>query len=257
MVKSRWRGRSSSGHGESGTGNLELTLPFGTIEVRPVRSSHLKSWNFAQNVHQTILVVSTLLGSWLGMQAVHEAGHALGALLTGGEIATVVLHPLTISHTEMIDNPHPLVVVWRGPWWVSRCRSCSGACSRSRGCLANLCAVLRWVLSDRQRRLPRGRLVLRRRRLWGDAPAGFARLGPESVRCSGRTDWLLVLEPDRVRTSDWGRPGEGQPSGGLRQPGDLLAPGAPGTDRGRGIRYPRGVSLRQLVTIGCRGVPKR
>ena len=45
----------------------------------------------------------------------HELGHVLGALLTGGEIATVVLHPLTISHTEMIDNPHPLVVVWTGP----------------------------------------------------------------------------------------------------------------------------------------------
>jgi hypothetical protein len=80
-----------------------------------VRSSHLKSWNFTQNVHQAILVVSTLLGSWLGVQAAHESGHVLGALLTGGEIATIVLHPLTISHTEMIDNPHPLGVVWAGP----------------------------------------------------------------------------------------------------------------------------------------------
>jgi hypothetical protein len=80
-----------------------------------VRSSHLKSWHFTQNVHQAILVDSTLLGSWLGMQAAHESGHVLGALLTGGEIATVVLHPLTISRTEMIDNPHPSVVVWAGP----------------------------------------------------------------------------------------------------------------------------------------------
>ena len=80
-----------------------------------MRSSHLNSWTFIQYAHQAILVVSTLLGSWLGMQAAHEAGHVLGALLTGGEIATVVLHPLTISHTELIDNPHPLVVVWAGP----------------------------------------------------------------------------------------------------------------------------------------------
>ena len=78
-------------------------------------SSPLDSWNFTQNVHQAILVISTLLGSWLGMQAVHESGHVLGALLTGGKIATVVLHPLTISHTELIDNPHPLCVVWAGP----------------------------------------------------------------------------------------------------------------------------------------------
>ena len=86
-----------------------------TIEVRPVRSTQLKSWNIAQNVHQAILVVSTLLGSWLGMQAAHESGHVVGSLLTGGKVAIVVLHPLTISHTEMIDNPHPLVVVWAGP----------------------------------------------------------------------------------------------------------------------------------------------
>jgi hypothetical protein len=87
----------------------------GAIEVVLVRSSRLESWNFARNAHQAILVVSVLLGSWLGMQAAHESGHVLGALLTGGEIGTVVLHPLTISHTEMIDNPHPLVVVWAGP----------------------------------------------------------------------------------------------------------------------------------------------
>ena len=51
---------------------------FYTVEGRPVRSSHLKSWNFTQNLHQAILVVSTLLGSWLGMQAAHEAGHVSG-----------------------------------------------------------------------------------------------------------------------------------------------------------------------------------
>jgi hypothetical protein len=80
-----------------------------------VRLSRLEPWNFTQSVHQAILVVSTLLGSWLGMQAAHELGHALAALVTGGEIAAVVLHPLTISHTELITNPHPLAVVWAGP----------------------------------------------------------------------------------------------------------------------------------------------
>jgi hypothetical protein len=80
-----------------------------------LQSSSLKAWNFARYVPHAILVVSTLLGSWLGMQVAHELGHVLGALLTGGEIAEVVLHPLTISHTVMIDNPHPLLVVWAGP----------------------------------------------------------------------------------------------------------------------------------------------
>jgi hypothetical protein len=66
-------------------------------------------------LHQILLIVSTLLGSWLGMQAVHESGHVLGAWLTGGRVDRVVLHPLTISRTDLAHNPNPLVVVWAGP----------------------------------------------------------------------------------------------------------------------------------------------
>jgi hypothetical protein len=62
-----------------------------------------------------LLIGSTVLASWLGMQAVHEAGHVLGAKLTGGRVEHVDLHPLTISHTELAVNPSPLVVVWAGP----------------------------------------------------------------------------------------------------------------------------------------------
>src|SRR6266852_2985807 len=63
----------------------------------------------------SVLIVSTVLGSWLGMQAVHEFGHVLGARLTGGRVAQVVLHPLTISRTDLSHNPRPLLVVWAGP----------------------------------------------------------------------------------------------------------------------------------------------
>lgn len=35
--------------------------------------------------------------------------------MTGGRVARVVLHPLTISRTDVADNPHPLLVVWMGP----------------------------------------------------------------------------------------------------------------------------------------------
>src|SRR5947209_16580674 len=49
------------------------------------------------------------------MQAVHESGHVLGAWLTGGRVARVVLHPLTISRTDLVSNPNPLAVVWAGP----------------------------------------------------------------------------------------------------------------------------------------------
>lgn len=62
-----------------------------------------------------VLVASTLLGSWLGMQAVHELGHVLGGWLTGGRVARVVLHPLTLSRTDLTENPRPLLVVWAGP----------------------------------------------------------------------------------------------------------------------------------------------
>lgn len=68
-----------------------------------------------KRLHQDVLIISTLLGSWLGMQAVHESGHVLGAWVTGGQIARVVLHPFTISRTDLADNPEPLAVVWAGP----------------------------------------------------------------------------------------------------------------------------------------------
>ncbi len=68
-----------------------------------------------QRFHQAILIVSVLLASWLGMQDVHELGHGIGAWLTGGQLAQVVLHPLTISRTDLAENPQPLLVVWAGP----------------------------------------------------------------------------------------------------------------------------------------------
>jgi Peptidase M50B-like len=66
-------------------------------------------------INQAILVASTLLGSWLGMQAVHEFGHVFGAWLTGGRVSQVVLYPLTISRTDLASNPYPLIVAWAGP----------------------------------------------------------------------------------------------------------------------------------------------
>jgi hypothetical protein len=64
---------------------------------------------------QGLLIVTFILFSWLGMQAVHEAGHVLMARMTGGEVVKVGLHPLIISHTDLGENPHPLAVVWGGP----------------------------------------------------------------------------------------------------------------------------------------------
>jgi len=52
---------------------------------------------------------------WLGMMVVHEGGHVVGAMLTGGRVVKVVLHPLAISRTDVRPNPHPNVVAWCGP----------------------------------------------------------------------------------------------------------------------------------------------
>lgn len=64
---------------------------------------------------QAVLIGSTLVASWLGMQAIHELGHVIGAWGTGGEIDNVVLHPLAISRTDLSTNPSPAVTVWMGP----------------------------------------------------------------------------------------------------------------------------------------------
>jgi hypothetical protein len=64
---------------------------------------------------QFVLIGSAILLAWLAMMAVHEAGHVLGALLTGGTVKVVVLHPLTISCTVLSHNPHPLLVTRAGP----------------------------------------------------------------------------------------------------------------------------------------------
>jgi len=68
-----------------------------------------------KRVHQFILINSTLALSWFAMMTVHELGHVLGAWLADGEVERVVLHPLTISRTDLKHNPQPLLVVWAGP----------------------------------------------------------------------------------------------------------------------------------------------
>jgi hypothetical protein len=65
---------------------------------------------------QPLLVATLLPLCWLGMMAVHELGHVIGLRATGGTVAKVVLHPLTISRTDPGLDPRPLPVVWAGPF---------------------------------------------------------------------------------------------------------------------------------------------
>jgi hypothetical protein len=68
-----------------------------------------------KRLHQSVLIGSSFLASWLGMQTLHECGHVLGAFLTDAEVKRVVLNPLSISRTDLGLNPNPLFVVWAGP----------------------------------------------------------------------------------------------------------------------------------------------
>ena len=67
------------------------------------------------SVRQFTLITTFLLFCWLAMQTVHELGHVLGAWATGGEVMRLMLHPLSISRTDVMPNPRPLIVCWAGP----------------------------------------------------------------------------------------------------------------------------------------------
>ncbi len=82
---------------------------------------------------QLLYSLSVLVGCWLAMMGVHELGHVIGGVLTGGSVSRVVLHPLMISRTDLSVNPLPAVVVWSGPlcgvlapilllWVARKCR---------------------------------------------------------------------------------------------------------------------------------------
>lgn len=65
--------------------------------------------------HNVTFAVALATLSWLLMQAAHELGHVFGAIVTGGHVEQVVLHPIQISRTDVSPNPRPAVVVWFGP----------------------------------------------------------------------------------------------------------------------------------------------
>lgn len=68
-----------------------------------------------KRLRQFILIGSFLPLCWFGMMAVHELGHVLAALATGGTVTKVVLDPFAISRTDVEPNPKPLIVAWAGP----------------------------------------------------------------------------------------------------------------------------------------------
>ena len=78
---------------------------------------------------QGLYLAATLFVCWFGFMAVHELGHVLAAVVSGGRISQLVLHPFSISRTDLSVNPAPLTVTWMGPllgcmiptttWWLA------------------------------------------------------------------------------------------------------------------------------------------
>lgn len=64
-----------------------------------------------------LLLVGLCALGWSLMQALHEAGHVLHAVVSGGQVVGVDLHPLRFSRTTLGLNPHPRFVAWGGAVW--------------------------------------------------------------------------------------------------------------------------------------------
>ena len=66
-------------------------------------------------MRRLLFLLGLLVTCWWGMMLVHEAGHALAAIATGGRVVRVEWPLVGFSRTDVAPNPHPLVVIWGGP----------------------------------------------------------------------------------------------------------------------------------------------
>lgn len=64
-------------------------------------------------------ILLALYPAWLAMMALHEGGHVLHAVVSGGRVARVTIPLLGFSYTELSSNPWPGFVAWGGPVWGS------------------------------------------------------------------------------------------------------------------------------------------
>jgi len=62
-----------------------------------------------------LLILGLLATCWLGMMLVHECGHMLAAICTGGTVTRLEWPAWGFSRTDISPNPHPLPVAWAGP----------------------------------------------------------------------------------------------------------------------------------------------
>jgi hypothetical protein len=64
-----------------------------------------------------LLAILLVYAAWLAMLALHEIGHALHALVSGGKIDRIAFPLFGFSRTDLSLDPHPQFVAWGGPVW--------------------------------------------------------------------------------------------------------------------------------------------
>ncbi|MEQ9409675.1 MAG: M50 family metallopeptidase [Fuerstiella sp.] len=109
-------------------------------------SATATGWPF--HVPRIAYLLLFLTNCWIWMQGVHEFGHAVAAVLTGGHVTCIVWHLSEISRTDVLPNPRPLLVCWAGPVLgcllpavAAGCVSQSGRTGRSLRFFAGFCLI--------------------------------------------------------------------------------------------------------------------
>lgn len=73
--------------------------------------------NARRRIIRGILAAIGLYVCWMAMLTLHEAGHVLHGLWSGGRVQRVTIPAIGFSETQLSVNPHPRFVAWGGAAW--------------------------------------------------------------------------------------------------------------------------------------------
>jgi len=65
--------------------------------------------------NRIIINIAVIILSWYAMMMIHEAGHCLGAWVSGAHVDIVTIPIIGFSQTTITNNNNPLLTTWAGP----------------------------------------------------------------------------------------------------------------------------------------------
>lgn len=68
----------------------------------------------ASQISAIIALLAMACWIWLATLLIHELGHVVAAISTGGKLVSVELRAGWLPHTLVQPNPHPSLVLWSG-----------------------------------------------------------------------------------------------------------------------------------------------